>query len=91
MKVQSLLKNPLIWDTLIIRMVILGMIEINGEDMDAICLVAGMVTVTAKLELTDCGWDKDTTIKELKLFTRRIMKEEDREILLSDIDELIFF
>ena len=72
-------------------MVILGMIEINGEDMDAICLVAGMVTVTAKLELTDCGWDKDTTIKELKLFTRRIMKEEDREILLSDIDELIFF
>ncbi|GJM17755.1 MAG: hypothetical protein DHS20C13_30820 [Thermodesulfobacteriota bacterium] len=73
---------------------ILGMIEINGVVMDAICQDADMVMVMViwdKVPDTDCGWDKDTITKVLRWFTKRTTKLRDPEILLSDTDKLTFF
>ena len=87
--------KKLIWDTLITKMDILGMIEINGVDMDAICLAVDMVTLMVVMEmvlvLMDFGWDKDIITKELKLYIRKTMKLKVVVILHSDTDKLIFF
>ena len=77
--------------TLTIRMVTVGMIEINGvlmvaldtEDKDMEMDVKEDTNMVVK-EL--CGWDKDLTIMVLKLFIRRNMVVMLMVILLFNID-----